>query len=170
MRPEPDAMSTLPLASTGRGQLTTALLVLASVLLPLGLTLPALETSQFAFWRSEHSILSFGWALIEDGAYWLAAIVYGFSIAFPGVKLIWMWRLQFSNKRAPTPARLRVLEALGKWSMADVLVIALIVFSFKGSLVLGARVLPGVWVFAAATILGMLASGRLVSQLAHRQD
>jgi paraquat-inducible protein A len=169
MRLDPDTLPVPSLANTSRGQLTTALLALATVLLPLGLTLPALETSQFAFWRTEHSILSFGWALIENRAYWLALVVFGFSIVFPGIKLIWMWRLQFQPGLEPNKVRLRWLETLGKWSMGDVLVIALIVFSFKGSLVLGARALPGVWIFAGATVLGMIASGRIVKQFDDRR-
>lgn len=156
------------LADTRRGQITTALLVLATALLPLGLILPALETTQFAFWRHEHSILSFGWALLRAEEYLLAVVVLGFSVVFPTVKLVWMWRLQYRRGAHPGPGRLRILESLGKWSMGDVLVIALVVFSFKGSVVLGAQPLPGVWVFAAATVLAMLASGRIVQQFAER--
>jgi paraquat-inducible protein A len=161
-RRDQDAPSAL--ADQGRGQLTTALLILSTLLLPLGLLLPALRTTQFAFWSGEHSILSLGWALYRDGELLLAAVALGFSVAFPVIKLVWMWRLQFH--RGPIAVRrLRLLELLGKWSMADVMVLALIVFSVRGSLVLAATTLPGIYVFAAATILAMLASGRIVEQL-----
>ncbi len=158
----------LALADQKAGQLTTGLLLLSSCLLPLGLILPALETTHFAFWRDEHSILSFGIALWQAQDYFLAAVILGFSVFFPGTKLIWMWRLQFNRRIQPTRARLRVLETLGKWSMADVLVIALIVFSFRGNMVFGATPLPGVYLFALATVLAMLASGRIVHQLETR--
>lgn len=156
------------LADRGPGQLTTGLLVLVTCLLPLGLVLPALETTHFAFWRDEHSILSFGIALWSGGEYLLSGLVLAFSVVFPGIKLVWMWRLQFNRRLPPTRARLRVLETLGKWSMADVLVIAMVVFSFRGNLVFGATPLPGVYVFALATVLAMLASGRIVHQLERR--
>ncbi|MBO6728973.1 MAG: hypothetical protein JJ910_04515, partial [Maricaulis sp.] len=42
---------------THQNGLTTALLVLSTALLPLGLFLPALVTTQFAFWQGEHSII-----------------------------------------------------------------------------------------------------------------
>ena len=156
------------LADRQAGQLTTAFLLLASCLLPIGLTLPALETTHFAFWSDQHSILSFSWALLRGEEYVLASFVLAFSVAFPTAKLAWMWKLQFSRNTRPDKARLHILEALGKWSMADVLVIALIVFSFKGNVLFGAEVMPGVFVFAAATILAMLASGRIIKQLGTR--
>tara|TARA_R110000868_G_scaffold218004_1_gene468153 strand:- start:30726 stop:31250 length:525 start_codon:yes stop_codon:yes gene_type:complete len=156
------------LADDGRGQATTALLVLSSCLLPLGLILPALRTTQFGFWSGEHSILGFGWALLQDSEFLLAAIVLGFSVVFPGFKLVWMWRLQFSRAPGIGHGDLRFLEMLGKWSMADVLVLALVIFSVRGNFAFAASTLPGVYIFAAATVLAMLASGRIVTQLGNR--
>ena len=158
------------LADHGAGQATTALLVLTSCLLPLGLVLPALRTTQFGLWSGEHSILGFGWALLQDSEFLLAAIVLGFSVVFPGFKLIWMWRLQFSRAPQVGPGDLRYLEMLGKWSMADVLVLALVIFSVRDNLVFAASTLPGVYIFAAATVLAMLASGRIVTQLGNRRQ
>ncbi|WP_417488623.1 paraquat-inducible protein A [Maricaulis sp.] len=156
------------LADQGAGQATTALLVLSSCLLPLGLVSPALRTTQFGLWTGEHSILGFGRALLQDGEFVLATIVLGFSVVFPGLKLIWMWRLQFSRAPGTGVGHLRFLEMLGKWSMADVLVLALVIFSVRDNLVFAASTLPGVYIFAAATVLAMLASGRIVTQLGQR--
>ena len=152
------------LADTPAGQMTTALLLLSAILLPLGLLLPALQTRE-VFWRDEHTILGFGLSLYEDGEFLLAGLLFGFSVVFPVAKLVWMTRLQFGRIATVRPWRLSVLEMLGKWSLADVLVIALIVLSLRESLVFGARPLPGVFIFAAATVLAMLASGRIVRQL-----
>jgi paraquat-inducible protein A len=161
-------MAQRALADHGRGQATTALLLLTSCLLPLGLFLPALRTTQFGLWSGEHSILGFGWALLQDGEFLLAAIVLGFSVVFPGFKLVWMWRLQFSRAPARGPGDLRFLEMLGKWSMADVLVLALVIFGVRDNFLFAASTLPGVYIFAAATVLAMLASGRIVTQLGER--
>ena len=155
------------LADTSKGQLTTALLILAIAFLPLGLTLPALQTRE-VFWRTEHTIIGFAIALFESRDYALAALLAGFSVLFPAVKMGWMIRLQFWPVRETSRLRLRILETLGKWSLADVLVIALIVMTLKDSLVFGARPLPGVFLFAASTIAAMLASGRIASQLEAR--
>ena len=157
------------LASTQAGQLTTALLVLASCLLPLGLLLPAMKTTQFAFWSEQTSILGFGIGLLGAEEFLLAIVVLGFSVAFPTLKLFWMWRLQFSRSDMLSTAQVKWLEMLGKWSMADVLIVALAVFSYRGNPVFSASPLPGIYVFSIAIILAMLASGRIIRQLHNNQ-
>ena len=148
---------------------TTGLLLLASVLLVPGLLLPAIETRHLGLWGDEHSIRELGVSLAGDGEWLLAVTVLSFSVGFPLTKLVWMWRLQLI---APAPVSdrtplkpttdLRWLERLGKWSMADVLVIALVVFSLQGNLLLEARPLIGAGCFALSTLLAMWAAGRIV--------
>ncbi|WP_300532195.1 paraquat-inducible protein A [Maricaulis sp.] len=158
------------LADEKRGQLTSALLLLTSLLFVLGLLLPAVETTHVWLWRGEHSIAGFGLALLEADEYALAAIVWVFSLIFPATKLIWMWRLQFRRTVPPGPGQLRLLELLGKWSMADVLVIALLVLTVRGNFVFGAAPLPGLFVFALAVALSMLVSGRIQAHFRLRQS
>ena len=158
------------LADEKRGQMTSALLLLTSILFPLGLLLPAVETTRVWLWRGEHSIASCGLALLEAEEYALAGIVWVFSLLFPAIKLTWMWRLQFRRSAPPGPAQLRLLELLGKWSMADVLVIALLVLTVRGNFVFGAAPLPGLFVFALAVALSMLVSGRIQAHFRIRQS
>ncbi|MGO9986088.1 MAG: paraquat-inducible protein A, partial [Rhodomicrobium sp.] len=49
------------------------------------------------------------------------------------------------------------IEWLGKWSMLDVLVLALLVFYAKSTGLADAVALPGVYFFAASVILTMIA-------------
>ncbi|WP_300555989.1 paraquat-inducible protein A [Maricaulis sp.] len=158
------------LADEKRGQMSSALLLLTSVLFPLGLILPAVETTHVWLWRGEHSIAGFGLALLEAEEYLLATIVWIFSLIFPAIKLIWMWRLQFRRGELPSHGQVRLLELLGKWSMADVLVIALLVLTVRGNFVFGAAPLPGLFVFALAVALSMIVSGRIQAQLRARQS
>jgi len=151
--------------------LTTGLLLISSVLFVPGLTLPAVETRHLGLWGDEHSILGLALTLAAEGDWLLAATVSVFSIGFPLTKLVWMWRLQvFSPARpdrtqAPRHDRsLNWLERLGKWSMADVLVIALVVFSLRGNLVVEARPLIGAGCFALSTLMAMWTAGRIVSE------
>ncbi|WP_291843306.1 paraquat-inducible protein A [Maricaulis sp.] len=146
--------------------LATGLLVIASALLGPGLLLPALETRHLGLWGDEHSILSLGLTLAAEQEWMLALIVLTFSVGFPLAKLGWMWRMQVSDTLPETfrqPGALRWLERLGKWSMADVLVMALVVFSLRGNLMLEARPLIGAYCFALSTILAMLAAGRIIA-------
>ncbi|WP_323762735.1 paraquat-inducible protein A [Maricaulis sp.] len=151
--------------------MTTGILLVASVLFVPGLTLSALETRHLGLWGDEHSILGLALTLAAEGDWLLAATVSLFSIGFPLTKLVWMWRLQvFSDGRAGETesarrgSSLKWLERLGKWSMADVLVIALIVFSLRGNLLLEARPLFGAGCFALSTLIAMWAAGRIVSE------
>jgi len=150
---------------------TTGLLLIASVLFVPGLTLPAVETRHLGLWGDEHSILGLALTLAAEGDWLLAATVSLFSIGFPLTKLLWMWRLQLvvaTSSGASTATQrnrsLDWLERLGKWSMADVLVIALIVFSLRGNLFLEARPLVGAGCFALSTLIAMWTAGRIVSE------
>ncbi len=155
----------LALADQPQGQLTTAGLLLASLLYPIGLLAPAIETRQLGWLRDDHSLAGLVWGLGHQGQLWLALTVGLFSIAFPLTKLVWMWRLQFARPASPGPGALRWLEALGKWSMADVLIVAITVFTLQGSGWLGAQPRPGIAIFALATLIAMLCSGRINAQL-----
>ena len=48
---------------------------------------------------------------------------------------------------------------LGKWSMLDVLVLALLIFYAKSTGIADAVSMPGIYMFAAAVVLTMLAYG-----------
>lgn len=150
-------------AHTHQNGLTTALLVLSTALLPLGLLLPALVTTQFAFWQGEHSIIGVGFSLLEGKEYFLAGVVWLFSVVFPVGKLIWMWRLNTRSTPLPRTA-IRRLEWFGKWSMGDVFIIALIVFSARSNSILDVSIAPGLVAFSVSVLLAMFASGRLAKR------
>jgi len=129
----------------------------SGALLLTGLSLPLLHAQQMVFWKSEYSVWAGVVALWEQNELALAAILFFFSIVFPIVKLlglavIWFWKL-------PDAGRTRLLHwlaLLGKWSMLDVFVVAILIVLVKlGPL---ARVAPrvGVYVFAWAILASML--------------
>ena len=136
------------------------MLILASfALLLIGLSLPLMEVEKMVFWKNEYSVLKGVDSLWEQGQYLLAAILFFFSIVFPVVKLgalglIWNVRLAEERRQIV----LRWLGALGRWSMLDVFVVAILIVLVKlGPL---AKVEPqvGVYVFCAAIVLSMLTS------------
>ncbi len=113
-------------------QRTSALLAAAAILyLPANL-LPIMHTSTVSY-DEDDTILSGVVSLWEDGSWPLAALVFCVSIVIPTCKLIalsllvistrarWRWRL---HERA---ALYRLIEAVGRWSMLDVFVVALLV-------------------------------------------
>jgi paraquat-inducible protein A len=54
---------------------------------------------------------------------------------------------------------LRRIAWLGKWSMLDVLVLALLIFYAKSTALSDAVALPGIYFFAGSVVLTMLAYG-----------
>ncbi|PIQ84303.1 MAG: paraquat-inducible membrane protein A [Candidatus Omnitrophica bacterium CG11_big_fil_rev_8_21_14_0_20_63_9] len=132
-------------------------ILLSTGLLVTGLSLPLLHAQQMIFWKSEYSVWTGVVALWHANELALAAILFFFSIIFPFVKLvglviIWFWKLP-ETKRTTL---LHWLGLLGKWSMLDVFIVAILIVLVK----LGpmAKVEPrvGVYVFTAAILASML--------------
>jgi paraquat-inducible protein A len=152
-----------------RHTLTVPAAIVGSVaLLWTGLSLPLLHTQQMVFWKSTYSVWAGVLELWKQGEQLLAAMLFFFSIVFPAVKLLGLLLIWFV--RLPAERRERLLHwlgFLGKWSMLDVFVVAILIVLVKlGPL---ARVEPrvGVYVFAAAIACSMLTT-TYVDRLARR--
>src|ERR1043166_1315394 len=109
-----------------------ALILVSFALLLTGLSLPLMKVEKMVFWKNEYSVLKGVDSLWEQGQYLLAAILFFFSIVFPGVKLgglglIWDVRLAEERRQIV----LRWLGALGRWSMLDVFVVAILIVLVK---------------------------------------
>src|SRR5215470_14895524 len=143
--------SALPLRpETLRGLRAFVIFVLtlsAAVCLVLGLTLPVMQLTRLYFWTNTHSILSVLSALYAAGEVFLASVIFFFSIVFPAFKLLYITAAGTLISAAPARRGrwLKRIEWLGKWSMLDVLVLALLVFYAKANLLADAVALPGIY-------------------------
>ncbi|SLN39038.1 paraquat-inducible protein A [Oceanibacterium hippocampi] len=162
----PPAPATAPSLAGRAAGLDRALgpaLVLAAGLLVAGVALPFVQVERFFIFTDQYSLLSAIGRLAAERHFLLAFVVGLFSLVFPLVKLAaagWLWFIR--NPADPGFARLvHRLEAIGKWSMLDVFVAALLVFSLKASAVADARLAPGLYLFVAAILLSMLAVTRI---------
>ena len=84
-----------------------------------------------------------------------------FSILFPFMKLFYLLTL-VTSPDMPAEFRNRSISAmewLGRYSMTDVMVLALMIFYINASGYTEASVLPGIYFFAASAIMTMLAYG-----------
>ncbi len=142
----------------GRRFFLSLTILVASVCLALGITLPILKLTQFGIWTTEHSLLSTVNVLIRDGQKFLGGIVLVFSILLPVTKLLYLLLVSTlpPAEIVRQHKRLRALEWLGKWSMHDVLVLALMIFFVKSQGVYDAASLNGVYFFTAAVLLMIL--------------
>ncbi|MFN0006261.1 MAG: paraquat-inducible protein A [Planctomycetota bacterium] len=147
---------------------TPALLVLASVLLALGLCLPLMHVEKMLFWENSYSVVTGVFGLAQDGQYVLATVVFFWSVVFPIAKLALLYWLWFgragANQRASV---LAWLDKLGKWSMLDVYIVAVLIVAVKLGPLAEVTVEPGLYVFGAAVLLSMIVGARIARLARH---
>jgi paraquat-inducible protein A len=142
---------------------SSALVLAAAILyLPANL-LPVMHTSTI-FGDEEDTIMSGVLALLHSGSWPLAALVFFASIFVPMMKLIAMSLLivsvhRGSSKHTRQRALLfRLVEFIGRWSMLDVYVIALLVALVQIQSLASIRVGAGAFAFGAVVVLTMCAA------------
>ena len=137
------------------------LIILATVFFALGVILPVIRFTTIYVWTNEHSIATIIWALFENQEYFLTVVLFLFSIFFPFLKLFYLLTLVTSPDIPPEFRKrsISTMEWLGRYSMTDVMVLALMIFYVNSSGYTEATVLPGVYFFAASAIITMLAYG-----------
>ena len=131
------------------------LLPAATACFVLGLTLPLLELERLLVLTDRPSLLQLVTGLWTDGEQLLAGAVALFSVVFPMDKLAALHVAVVAG----TPGRsLQMLGALGKWSMMDVMLVALVIFAAKTSGLATAITQPGLLFYAGAVVLSALAA------------
>jgi paraquat-inducible protein A len=143
----------------GRRFLLSLAITTAAVCLALGLSLPIIKLTKYVFWSTQHSLITTVTFLIRENQLFLGTTVLVFSILLPILKLFYLVMLSTlpSAEIRRQGFRLRALEWLGKWSMHDVLVMALMIFFIKSHGIYDAASLMGVYFFTASVVLMILA-------------
>jgi paraquat-inducible protein A len=141
-----------------RPAIPAALLLLASATLAAGLSMPVV-TLRSGLVRDSYSVPEGIADLARSGEVALALIVLAFSVVFPIVKLVLLARVLFRPLPEEARARLvRALELLGRWSMLDVFVIAILIGSVHLGILSEAYAERGIYVFGAGILLSMFAT------------
>ena len=155
-----------------RDPLTGLMLLAALVLLGFGLFMPAVTVEKFYIFDSTKSIAGSIEALFTEGHFLLGVVVAAFSLVFPLAKLFLSFRIwAAANPASPGVQRsIRWTVMLGKWSMLDVFMAALVVAILTLGMVASVEAHVGLYIFGGAIVLAMLASHRLESSLAKRND
>lgn len=136
-------------------RLITPVLLLATFSLGLGVFLPVVEVSNLAIFASRFSIAEAAWELVADEQYLLGVVVFVFSVVFPLGKILAalaLWR-RYKNTGTAPGRWIGWLEFFGRWSCADVLLIAIAIVVAKTSGIANARMEIGMWFFAASIVL-----------------
>lgn len=142
---------------------TWALVISAMAVYVPANTLSIMSTSSL-FSSQTDTIMSGVIFLWKDGAWYLAVIVFVASIAVPLAKMLGLVLLLLSvqlgwEARVLERARLyRALEAVGRWSMLDIFVIALLTTVVQLSALGDVKPGPGALAFGAVVVLTMAAT------------
>lgn len=129
-------------------------------------------TAVTKLWLFENQISVFRGLLVlwHAGELFLFLVLFVFTIVFPFVKInsmlgLWLWpRLDREQARR----MFHFVSNLGKWSMLDVFVMAILVLTVKSSGVANIQVGSGFFLFFISVMLTQTASlwtGRIVSRL-----
>ena len=129
-------------------------------LLIAGWSLPTLKLTKVIFFTSTYSIWAGITELWKAELYFLAGLIFFFSMVFPMAKLlglmgIWFGALTLEDRRK----YLDWLELLGRWSMLDVFVVATLIVLIKTKAIVDANADVGIYLFAGAIFLSMLTAG-----------
>lgn len=131
------------------------ILGLSAVLLAFGVTLPIMRFDQLYFFSNEPSLLQLVGELWEDGDIGLAAAVGAFSLVFPAAKLI-VLAVEVAAGDGRSGFLQRAMPHLSRWSMMDVMLVAIVIFAAKTSGLATAVTLPGFWCYAASAVIAAL--------------
>jgi paraquat-inducible protein A len=134
------------------------ILILISLgLLIAGWSLPTLKLTKVIFFTSTYSIWAGIMELWETHHYFLAGVIFFFSMIFPTAKLLGLLGIWFVPLTRDVRCRyLNWLEMLGRWSMLDVFVVATLIVLIKSKDIVDANAAIGIYFFAGAVMLSML--------------
>jgi paraquat-inducible protein A len=112
---------------------------------------------KFWIFTNTYSLFSGTILLLREGNYFIFAVIFSFSIAFPIFKFIILYQLQLSQEVNDKQKRkLGMLGFVGKWAMLDVFVIAFLVMTIKLHAFGDIKVHFGVYAFTISVILTMI--------------
>lgn len=144
-----------------------ALILVALALFGTGIFFPFFHVTKF--WVFDDAVSVFGGiiTLFREGEYFLFAVLALFTLCFPCIKLgllaiVWL-------ERKHDLARVRRLhkwvESLGKWSMLDVFVVAILIVAMKSAAVAEIRVGAGLYLFTFSVVATQFASAWVAHHL-----
>lgn len=138
--------------------LLNGLIILSLLLLAMGVFAPLMTVKQLYFFENQVSLFSGLVELREQGEWLLFLVIFAFSIIFPIIKILFLF-LVLNTGTHGKPRRKRImywLAGIGKWSMLDVFVVALLLVSVKLDVIADIQIHYGIYVFGASVLLTMI--------------
>lgn len=139
-------------------------LLLAVVLFAAGLVMPIATIEQFFILGSTFSVLSGLMELLEGNQLGLFILVFAFSILLPIVKIGVLFRVVYSGRMSSDRVKhcIHLIHQFGRWSMLDVLVVAMLVVAVKITAVADIETHLGLYLFSAGVLSIMAITSRVI--------
>lgn len=139
------------------------LLVFSALSLALGIVLPLVLFEKLYFFSETPSLIDIIASLWMQQNRMLAVVVGLFSVVFPMTKLVVVAFEATTPKGDAARDRLlsRLLPLLARWSMMDVMLVALVIFAAKTSGMAEAFTQPGLWFYAGSAVMTGILQMRL---------
>jgi paraquat-inducible protein A len=133
-------------------------LLLASVLFLFGISMPLLTITKLLIFDNTVSVLSGVSELFEARHYLLFSLIVAFSIVLPVLKIVVIYLALSVMHESPIKYAkyLRWIHAYGRWSMLDVMVVAILIVTVKLGAIASVEVHEGLYVFGASVLLIMV--------------
>lgn len=132
-------------------------LLAATLAFGIGIWAPMLTLTKMVLIHSTFSIVSGIWQLYLEGEYPLFVILALFTLVMPVVKLALLF-YAWNRPRTAHERSLRWMEMVGKWSMMDVFVVAILIMSVKLGPLATTDLHYGLYLFSASVVMIMIAS------------
>ncbi|MCP4071627.1 MAG: paraquat-inducible protein A [Hyphomicrobiales bacterium] len=129
----------------------------AAISFGLGISLPLVRLEKLYFFTETPSLIDVISGLWIEGNNVLSVIVILFSIVFPTAKLYSAFHSALNARDLPG-----WIAILGKWSLMDVLLVAILIFAAKTSGFASAFAQPGIWFYMASTLFSALAVSKFM--------
>jgi paraquat-inducible protein A len=148
------------------------LLALAMLLFGTGIFFPFFHVTKFWVFDDAVSVVGGIITLFHEGEYFLFTVLTLFTLVFPCVKLgllgiIWLER---EHDLAKVLRLHGWVESLGKWSMLDVFVVAILIVAMKSAGVADIHIGIGLYLFTFSVIATQFASVRVAALLRRARE
>ena len=140
-----------------QGILINLLLMFALACLVIGVSAPLLTLEKMYFFENTVTLLSTVKGLFLQKEWFLFIVIAVFSLCIPIIKiagLVLILNLEYA-KNSFLDKTLHVIEMVGKWSMLDVFVVALLLVSVKLGVLAKVEVHYGLYAFATSVLITM---------------
>lgn len=143
-----------------QGIIINLLLMLALASLVIGVSAPLLTLEKMYFFENTVTLLTTIKGLFLQKEWFLFIVIAVFSLCIPVLKiagLVLILNMHYA-KGSFLDKTLHIIELIGKWSMLDVFVVALLLVSVKLGVLAKVDVHYGLYAFAASVLLTMTLS------------